>query len=86
MSVLDRPDDDNNDDTNKDKVVPSLFSKDISSLSIEKQFTHTKFRKQIQGMNAEQAIQMLDELHILYLGTQETFVKWAKQDLLDTFK
>jgi hypothetical protein len=81
MSALaDRP---NNNNDDKDKVV---FTKDISSLSIEKQFTHTKFRKQISNMSAEPAIQMLDELHILYLGTQEMFVKLAKQDFLDGIK
>lgn len=82
MSALaGRPDDNSNDD--KDKV---LFTKDISSLSIEKQFTHTKFRKQISNMSAEQAIQMLDEVHFLYLAQSEMFVKLAKQDFLDGIK
>ena len=80
MSALaDRPDNNNNND-DKDKV---LFTKDISSLSIEKQFTHTKFRKQISNMSAEQAIQMLDEVHFLYLVQSEMFVKLAKQEFLD---
>jgi hypothetical protein len=51
-------------------------------LSMEKQFTQIKFRKQIQGMSAEQAIQMLDEVHILWLASQEMFVKLAKQEFL----
>ena len=80
MSALaDRPDDNNNDD----KVPPSTFTKDISSLSMEKQFTHIKFRKQISNMSAELAIQMLDEIHFLYLAQSEMFVKLAKQDFLD---
>ena len=82
MSALaDKPDDDS---TNKDKVVPSFITNSsMSSLSIEKQFTHRMFLSQIENINLEQAKELLESLHLLYLGQSALFTKLAKQDFLD---
>jgi hypothetical protein len=88
MSALaDRPDNDNNDDTNKDKVVPSFTTNsDMSQLPIEKQFVHKVFISQIENINLAQAKELLESLHLLYLGQSALFTKLAKQEFLDNIK
>jgi hypothetical protein len=89
MSVLDKPDDDNNDKTNKDKdkVIPSFSSSsNMGELSIEKQFTHRMFLGQISNIDINTAKQLLADLHMLYLSQMQVVSKIAKQDFLDTFK
>ena len=85
--IADRPEDNNNDDINKDKVVPSFSdSSSMSDLSIEKQFTHRMILGQISNIDIDTAKQLLADLHLLYLGQASLLVKWTKQDFLDTFK
>ncbi|MFN5857684.1 MAG: hypothetical protein ACK456_17625 [Pseudanabaenaceae cyanobacterium] len=54
----------------------------MSDLSLEKQFTHMMFCQQIQEIELDAARQLLEELHLLYLGQQALMVKLAKQDFL----
>lgn len=87
MSALaDRPDNNNNnnDDTNKDKVVSSFTpNSNMSQLPIEKQFVHRVFISQLEGLSLEQAKELLEQLHLLYLGQSTLFTKLAKQEFLD---
>jgi hypothetical protein len=88
MSALaDKPEDNNNDDTNKDKIVPSFTTNsDMSQLPFEKQFVHRVFISQIEHINLAQAKELLESLHLLYLGQSALFTKLAKQDFLDNIK
>ncbi|MEI6428069.1 MAG: hypothetical protein WCO45_06715 [Pseudanabaena sp. ELA607] len=52
----------------------------MSDLSLEKQFTHMMFCQQIQEIELDAARQLLEELHLLYLGQQAMMVKLAKQE------
>jgi hypothetical protein len=83
MSALaDRPEDNN--ENNKDKIVPSFTTNsDMSQLPIEKQFVHKVFISQIENISLSQAKELLESLHLLYLGQSALFTKLAKQDFLD---
>lgn len=50
------------------------------TLPVEKQFTHTLFCNQIQNIDLDSAKRLLEELHLLYLSQQATFIKLAKQE------
>jgi hypothetical protein len=82
--IADRPEDNNNDDTNKDKVVPSFSDNksNTSNLPIEKLFSHQLFLGQISNIDLATAKQLLADLHLLYLSQQFFVSKIAKQDFL----
>ncbi len=45
----------------------------MNSLSFEKQLTHSIFCQQIQGIEIENAKQLLVDLHLVYLWQQSVF-------------
>ncbi len=57
----------------------------MNELSIEKQFSHTKFCQQIQDIDLESAKKLLADLHLLYLGQQALFAQLVKQGKLEDF-
>ena len=85
MSALaDRPEDNNNDDTNGDKVVSSFSDNrsNTSDLPMEKLFSHQLFLGQISNIDLPTAKQLLADLHMLYLSQQYVVSKIAKQEFL----
>ncbi|GEM_PF-401347 len=52
----------------------------MSELPLEKQFAHTMFCTQLQGLELDSAKKLLADLHLLYLGQQVLFAELAKQD------
>jgi hypothetical protein len=66
LETLDKPDDN------------SKECNDVRDLPIEKQFTHFSFCEQIKTISPEDAIKLLEELHLLYLNQSYIFTKIAK--------
>lgn len=81
MSALANRPEDNNNDNNKSNI-PSFASKDKVELPLEKQLTHRMFVNNIQSISLDDAKQLLEELHMLYLSQQYLMVKIAKQEFL----
>lgn len=52
----------------------------MTELSIEKQFLHDQFCRQVQTINLDQAKELLVDLHKLYLGQQAVFSLMAKNE------
>jgi hypothetical protein len=52
----------------------------MSELPLEKQFAHTMFCQQLQGLEIDNAKKLLADLHLLYLGQQAMFAELIKQD------
>ena len=75
--LADRPEDSN------ENKIPSFGAEKNGYLPLEKQLTHRMFCQRIEAINLSEAKQLLEDLHMLYLGQQVFLVKWAKQDLLD---
>ena len=75
--LADRPDDSN------ENKISSFGAEKNGYLPLEKQLTHRMFCQRIEAINLSEAKQLLEDLHMLYLGQQVFLVKWAKQDLLD---
>ena len=74
--LADRPEEDNSN-------VPYLNnSVDNIQLPMEKLLTHRVFKDQIQNINLEQAKELLEQLHLMYLGQSVLFIKLAKQEFL----
>ena len=75
--LLDKPED--NDEGNK--AIPSFVSSiSMAELPIEKQFTQRLFINQIQSLNLDQARELLESLHLMYLAQTVLFTKMAKQE------
>jgi hypothetical protein len=51
------------------------------SLPIEAQFAHASFMANCQKMSAEQRLEMLEKLHLSYLGHREFIKMQARQSL-----
>ena len=86
--VIEPPNNDNNNEDNKKDVnkTPIFTSSlNISELPIEKQFTHITFISKLEGISLDEAKQLLEELHLLYLCQMHTVSKIAKQEFLGGF-
>ena len=79
--LADRPEDNSN-----ENKIPSFGAEKNGYLPMEKQLTHRIFCQRIETISLSEAKQLLEDLHMLYLGQQVFLVKWAKQDFLDSIK
>jgi hypothetical protein len=87
-NVLEPENPDNEDNNNEEinnKTPIFTSSLKVSELPIEKQFTHITFISKLEGISLDEAKQLLEELHLLYLSQMHVVSKIVKQEFLGGF-